>query len=189
MSADEIDSIYKSVYTLALKAGDILLEGFKSDKNYSLKSAFYDVVTKYDTTIETFLISEIGKLYPTHKFIGEESAENVQTKLTNDPTWIIDPIDGTSNFIKGMPHCCVSIGLSINKKIVIGIVNNSVTSTIYSAIVGKGAFKNDVKISGSSVQKVPDNYILFFFIIKLSLHSRLAMLVLGTRYLYYMFRA
>lgn len=154
MSSDEIESIYKNVYPLAVKAGEILLEGFNSDKDYSMKSAFYDVVTKYDTRIEDFLFSEIGKLYPSHKFIGEESAETVATKLTDDPTWIIDPIDGTSNFIKGMPHCCVSIGLSINKKIVIGIVNNSVTSTMYTAIIGKGAFKNDVKISGSSVQKV-----------------------------------
>lgn len=164
MSSDEIDRIYKSVYPLALKAGEILLEGFKSEKDYSMKSAFYDVVTKYDTNIENFLFSEIGKLYPNHKFIGEESAEKVVTQLTNEPTWIIDPIDGTSNFIKGMPHCCVSIGLSINKKIVIGIVNNSVTSTLYSAIVGKGAFKNDVKLSGSNIQKVvPDNYLILIY--------------------------
>lgn len=154
MSSDEIDRIYKSVYPLALKAGEILLEGFKSEKDYSLKSAFYDVVTKYDKYIEDFLFSEIGKLYPHHKFIGEESAENVAIKLTDEPTWIIDPIDGTSNFIKGMPHCCVSIALSINTKIVIGFVNNSVTSTIYSAVFGKGAFRNDIKISGSTVEKV-----------------------------------
>lgn len=165
MSSEEIDSIYKSVYPLAVKAGAILLEGFKSEKDYSMKSAFYDVVTKYDTNIENFLFAEIGKLYPNHKFIGEESAENVVTKLTNEPTWIIDPIDGTSNFIKGMPHCCVAIGLSINKKIVIGIVNNSVTSTLYSAIVGKGAFKNDVKISGSSIQKVPNDCFSLIYIL------------------------
>lgn len=158
MSAVQLSSIYKNVYPLAVKAGEILLQGFQSKKDFSLKSAFYDVVTKYDTDIEQFLFTEIGKLYPDHKFIGEETAEKVQTILTNEPTWIIDPIDGTSNFIKGMPHCCVSMGLSINKKIVIGIVNNSVASTIYTAIAGEGAFKNDVKITGSSVQKVPDNY-------------------------------
>lgn len=172
MSSEGIDSIYKSVYPLAVKAGEILLEGFKSEKDYSLKSAFYDVVTKYDTNIENFLFSEIGKLYPSHKFIGEESAENVPSKLTNEPTWIIDPIDGTSNFIKGMPHCCVSIGLSINKKIVIGIVNNSVTSTMYSAIFGRGAFKNEAKITGSSVQKVRINYIMLVYFVSICLFTQ-----------------
>lgn len=154
MSSDEIQNIYTKVYPLVVKAGEILLDGFNTELNFTLKKEFYDVVTKYDTEIENFLISEIRKLYPDHKFIGEESAENVKAILTDEPTWIIDPIDGTSNFLKKMPHCCVSIGLSINKKIVIGFVNNSVTSTLYSAVIGKGAFKNLTKISGSTIEKV-----------------------------------
>lgn len=86
------------------------------------------------------------------RFIGEESTGKELPELTDDPTWIIDPIDGTTNFIHGFPHTCVVIGLSIKKEMVIGIVYNPVLEQLFTARKGRGAFLNNKPIKVSNVQ-------------------------------------
>ncbi|XP_017478296.1 PREDICTED: inositol monophosphatase 1 isoform X1 [Rhagoletis zephyria] len=153
-----IDELYDFMYPLALSAGEILLEGYEAaGKQVNIKTAFYDVVTEYDNKIEEFLIEQILARYPDHKFIGEEdTAKNnhVTKELTDAPTWIIDPIDGTSNFIKQIPHVCISIGLAVNKQIVLGIINNPVQKKIYTTKLGGGAFCNGKRIQVSSVDNM-----------------------------------
>lgn len=156
----EIDKFLSFIYPLAVKAGELLLEGYNSNrKNVDIKTDFYDVVTQYDDKIEKYLINEIAASYPKHKFIGEEETakKNLISELTNDPTWIIDPIDGTSNFIKQIPHTCVSIGLVINKEIVLGVVNNPITKNIYTAKLRDGAYRNGERIYVSDCKKVNTN--------------------------------
>lgn len=156
----EIEELYNFIYPLAIKSGEILLEGYeREEKNIDIKGAFYDVVTDYDNKIEEFLMSEILAKYPHHKFIGEEDTaknNNVSKELTDAPTWIIDPIDGTSNFIKQIPHVCVSIGLSINKQIVLGIVNNPAQKKLYTTKLGQGAFCNGKPIHVSNCERLKD---------------------------------
>lgn len=86
------------------------------------------------------------------RFIGEESTGKELPELTDDPTWIIDPIDGTTNFIHGLPLTCVVIGLAINKEMVIGIVYNPVLEQLFTARKGRGAFLNNKPIKVSNVQ-------------------------------------
>ncbi|XP_023303038.2 inositol monophosphatase 2 [Lucilia cuprina] len=159
-SKELIDELYDFIYPLALKAGEILMEGYNlNTKKVDIKTDFYDVVTDYDNRIEDFLWSEILKKYPEHKFIGEEDTaknNNITKELTNAPTWIIDPIDGTSNFIAQIPHTCVSIGLSINKEIVLGVVNVAPQNKIYTTKLGQGAFCNGQRISVSKCEKMND---------------------------------
>lgn len=170
-SQSEINEYFEAIYPLAMKAGDLLKEGYQiAGKRVNIKVDFYDVVTEYDNKIEEFLMEEIGKIYPNHKFIGEEDTaknNNVTKELTNAPTWIIDPIDGTSNFIKQIPHTCVSIGLSVNKQIVLGIVNNPIQCKIYTAKLNQGAFCNGQPIRVSNVETVGclfSSFQLHFFI-------------------------
>lgn len=157
-SQELITELYDFIYPLTLRAGEIFMEGYnKASKCIDIKSDFYDVVTDYDNRIEEFLWSEILKTYPQHKFIGEEDTaknDNVCKELTDAPTWIIDPIDGTSNFIKQIPHTCISIGLAINKQIVLGIVNTPAQNKIYTAKLGQGAFCNGEPIHVSDCEKV-----------------------------------
>ncbi|XP_055854656.1 uncharacterized protein LOC129918252 [Episyrphus balteatus] len=159
----EVDKLFSFIKPLAIKAGEMLLEGYNSKKNVEIKSDFYDVVTEYDNKIENYLMQQILASYPHHKFVAEEesSKNNATAPLTDAPTWIIDPIDGTSNFIKMLPHTCVSIGLAINKEIVLGIVNNPVLNNLYWAVKGKGAFRNGEKISVSDCQQVKDANIAY----------------------------
>lgn len=83
-----------------------------------------------------------------NRFIGEETV--VDTKetqvLTDKPTWIIDPIDGTVNYINRNPNTCISVALVICKELVIGIIYNPIVSELYTAIKGQGAFLNDKPI-------------------------------------------
>lgn len=85
------------------------------------------------------------------RFIGEETTSSgVKVELTDDPTWIIDPVDGTLNFVHGYPNVCVSIGLAIQKKIVLGIIYVPVHNLLFTAIRGKGACLNDKPIHVSN---------------------------------------
>ncbi|BFF97337.1 inositol monophosphatase 2 [Drosophila madeirensis] len=158
--SDVVEELYNFIYPLAVQAGEILMEGYeRTSKNVSIKGDFYDVVTDYDNKIEDFLMEQILARYPDHKFIGEEETaknNNVSKELTDAPTWIIDPIDGTSNFIKQIPHVCVSIGLSINKRIVLGVINNPAQKKIFTAKLGQGAFCNGKPIRVSSCESIKD---------------------------------
>ena len=118
---------------------------YEETKQFECKSNEIDWVTETDKAVESYLIGSIKKEFPTHKFIGEESNET-HNGLTNEPTWIIDPIDGTTNFIHGMPMCATSVALAINKKVVIGIVYNALQEELFTAIRGRGSYMNGKKI-------------------------------------------
>lgn len=86
------------------------------------------------------------------RFIAEESTGKDLPELTDAPTWIIDPIDGTVNFIHGFPHTCVVIGLAVKKEMVLGIVYNPILEQLFTARKGRGAFLNGKPIQVSKVQ-------------------------------------
>ncbi|KAI7902500.1 inositol monophosphatase [Cokeromyces recurvatus] len=105
-----------------------------------------DLVTETDKAVEEFIKERLYKTYPEHKFIGEETfASGAKTEFTNDPTWIVDPIDGTTNFIHGYPFVAVSIGLTLNKIPTIGVVFNPLLNELYSAARGQGAYLNQTQ--------------------------------------------
>lgn len=149
---EELQQYYDVALDLVMKCGPIMREGYeKADTNFEVKSAFYDLVTVYDKQIEDILISGLQKKFPQSKVIGEEeSAANKRlSELTDAPTWIIDPIDGTTNFINRIPHCCISVGLAINKELVVGVVYNPIANEMYSAFKGHGAYLNGKPIQVS----------------------------------------
>ncbi|XP_060525683.1 uncharacterized protein LOC132701611 [Cylas formicarius] len=148
MCEEKVDAYMDYVLPLVLESGKALLE-IKEDINVeSKKVGVWDVVTIYDRKIENVLIRNLKNKYPTHKFIGEEESSKKKeiSKLTDCPTWIIDPIDGTANFFKRMPISCISVGLTINKEQVMGIAYNPYMDELFTAIKGKGAYLNGQRI-------------------------------------------
>lgn len=104
-------------------------------------------------------IRDKGKFYAKNicvRFIAEESTGKDLPELTDDPTWIIDPIDGTTNFIHRFPHTCVVIGLAIKKEMVIGIVYNPILEELFTARRGHGALLNGKPIRVSEIQGKDD---------------------------------
>jgi fructose-1,6-bisphosphatase/inositol monophosphatase family enzyme len=106
-----------------------------------------DFCTKIDIENERFIINKIQKEFPTHMIIGEETTgTGTIPTLTDTPTWIIDPIDGTTNFASGLPLTCVSIGLCVNRKPVLGVVFAPMTDELYLSVAGHGAYRNGIPI-------------------------------------------
>ncbi|KAL2253334.1 UNVERIFIED_CONTAM: Inositol monophosphatase 3 [Sesamum indicum] len=110
-----------------------------------------DLVTETDKKCEEVIFDFLKLQYPDHKLIGEETAAACGTiELTDEPTWIVDPIDGTTNFVHGFPFVCVSIGLTIGRIPTVGVVYNPIMDELFTAIRGKGAFLNGKPIKVSS---------------------------------------
>lgn len=97
------------------------------------------------------IIGALKEKFPSHSFIGEETVSSGgKCNLTNTPTWIIDPIDGTTNFVHKYPMVAICIGLAINKEVVIGVVYNCIKDEMYTGRKGLGAFCNGVQLRCSS---------------------------------------
>uniref|UniRef100_A0A672GBY1 Inositol-1-monophosphatase n=1 Tax=Salarias fasciatus TaxID=181472 RepID=A0A672GBY1_SALFA len=129
--------------SLAKQASEAVLTAFNRQKEVKLKSSPADLVTETDQRVEKMLISAIRKRYPQHRFIGEESvAAGEPLELTDRPTWIIDPIDGTVNFVHRFPFVAISIAFTVNKQTEFGIVYSCVEDKLFHAQRGRGAFLN-----------------------------------------------
>ncbi|XP_056149119.1 inositol monophosphatase 1-like [Lampris incognitus] len=140
---------------IAKQVSQMVLDGFKQQKDVMLKSSPADLVTETDQKVEKILISAIRDKYPQHKFIGEESvAAGERLLLTSKPTWIIDPIDGTVNFVHRFPFVAISIAFAVNKQTEFGIVYSCVEDKLYCAQKGKGAFLNGVPIQASGQEDI-----------------------------------
>jgi fructose-1,6-bisphosphatase/inositol monophosphatase family enzyme len=134
--------------------------------NISCKSHETDFATAIDLKNENFIASEIKKHFPEHEIIGEESTgTGTIPPLTNKPTWIIDPIDGTTNFAAGLPLSCVSIGFCLEGKPFMGVVYAPMTQELYIAVKGLGAYRNGVpllKCTGEKASKSLSNSVVCF---------------------------
>ncbi len=111
-----------------------------------------DYVTEIDQQAEREIISIIRKAHPNHSILGEETGEIAG----NDYTWIIDPIDGTRNFIHGFPHFAVSIALMHKSRIEHGVIYDPVRQELFTATRGKGAQLNDHRIRVSKHTKLEE---------------------------------
>lgn len=127
------------------EAGELLKEGYFSNKEITFK-AKKDLVTSYDINIENFLKENIAKAFPSFNIIAEES-DNSHIQFGD--SIIIDPIDGTTNFVNQIPHVCISVGVYQEQKPYMGVVYNPILEELYTAVVNEGAYLNDEKIEVS----------------------------------------
>lgn len=127
------------------EAGEILKDGYFSKKEVTFK-ATKDLVTKYDVAVENFLKKRFQEEFSDFNVIAEESDN---TNLVFRNSIIVDPIDGTTNFVNKVPHTCISVGVYKDKKPYIGIVYNPILDELYTATVGEGAYLNGEKINVS----------------------------------------
>lgn len=110
-----------------------------------------DVVTDTDLKINAFLISEINGAFPEHHIYSEEGATS--DAETGPYTWVLDPIDGSANFARGIPHFAICVGLLKNGVPVVGAVYNPITAELFSFEEGRGAFLNGNAIQTSAISE------------------------------------
>lgn len=124
----------------AREAGDIQMRHFRSGNlDVKVKYNDYDVVTVADKESEKHIISRIREYYPGHDILSEESGEE---GLESDWRWVIDPLDGTTNYSQGLPVFSVSIALEYKGEPVAGVVFAPYLNELFSAVKGGGAFLN-----------------------------------------------
>ncbi len=135
----------KTAISAARLAGDIIIEnlGHLSTADIQTKQAF-DFVTKVDRWSEAVIMQTIRERFPSHRFLTEET---LKQEDTGDYRWIIDPLDGTTNYIHSYPMFSVSIALEYESEMVIGVVFDPLRDELFYAVRGKGAFLNNRQIS------------------------------------------
>ena len=109
----------------------------------------HDYLTETDAAVEQLIRKEIAAAFPGDGFLGEESAGDTTTAFGRD-VWVVDPIDGTSNFARGVPHFCTSIAFVRDQQIEIGVIYEPILDELYVARRGAGATRNaqPIKVSG-----------------------------------------
>jgi len=136
----------------ARDAGRLLAERFGRSLQISNKSEL-DLVTESDFASEHLIIDRIKTYHPRHAILAEESgaSEPADRDTQSDWRWIIDPLDGTTNYAHGYPCFCVSIGLEYKGRIELGVVYDPVREEMFTAARGEGAALNDKRISVSPI--------------------------------------
>lgn len=136
----------KNVINIAHEAGEIIREGFGKQFSIEFKTNESNLVTEIDKRSEEAIIAYIKKEFPSHGILSEESGGE---SLNSEYLWVIDPIDGTTNFAHGLPLFSVSIGLQKNGSTICGVVYDVMRDVTYAAELGGGAYANSKPLAVS----------------------------------------
>jgi len=142
-----VDKYLKEAEGIAKKAGKMLRENINTSAEIFFKGAV-DLVTDFDNRAQRMIFDHLSACFPDHDFIGEEG---LSKNRGEEFRWIIDPLDGTTNYAHGFPIFCVSIALEWKEEIVLGVVCDPMRREMFSAVKEEGAFLNGKKIQVSSI--------------------------------------
>ena len=150
ITSGEFKKLCSFAQLTAVKAGELLIKMSKNRHKISYKGRV-NLVTEADLASEEFITETIKKKYPLHSILAEEEAA---IENESEFRWIIDPLDGTTNYAHDFPFWCVSIALEFNGQIVVGAIHDPLRKEMFSAVKGGGAYLNKKKISVSTQQSL-----------------------------------
>ena len=145
MTPDKINDRLAIAVNLAREAGQLVMTHRRKTGQAGLKvkqKSAQDFVTDMDHRSEHIIRTGLAKAFPSDGFLGEESEGTIR----ENATWVVDAIDGTTNFVRGFDHWGVSIALVVQNKVVAGVVYNPPSNTVYSAVLNQGAFANQTPL-------------------------------------------
>ena len=146
-SGDPLAAFLEGAVDAARAAGAVIQEGARNRGNLNIeRKTANDFVSEIDKRAERVIIDTLSERFPGHGFNAEESGESGSSRYT----WLIDPLDGTTNFLHGIPYYCVSIALRIDDAVVAGVVFDPTSGRQFTATRGNGAFLdgNPIRVSG-----------------------------------------
>ena len=142
----------------AIEAGGLILSYYKAD--YEIKDkGYHNPVTTADHAADARLKDMLTGSYPDYGWLSEETVDS-KKRLNKDRVWVVDPLDGTKEFIEGVPHFVVSVALVENGEPILGVLYNPVTTETFTAVKGQGAMLDGEKIKCSEKEK-PDEMVIF----------------------------
>lgn len=142
------------------KAGKHLLDNFHKTKVVSYKGEKSNLVTDIDKHTEKLISTEIRKEFPNHDIICEEGTEFFSGSKYK---WHVDPLDGTVNYVHGLPLFSTTVGLEADGQVICGAVYNPSTSELYYAALGKGSYKNNEKLQVSKEKNLESSFLVTGF--------------------------
>jgi len=154
-------TMLEEIQGIARQAGKIMTGAEDIADKVTAKEGYANYVTEYDKKVQEFVFSKLQKLIPeAHFFAEEENASEYKEEYRHGFTFVVDPIDGTTNFIMGYRPSVVSIGLLKDGQPYLGVIYNPYSDELFSAEKGKGAFCNGKKIH-SSESSLKDSIVVF----------------------------
>lgn len=141
---------FDQLHDVMVRSGQLVMQHFRGDYTVFEKQGS-SLVTSVDLENEKFLKLELAKIVPAAGFLAEESG---LSGITSDLMWVIDPIDGTKNFIKGIPHFCIMVALTYKDEPIVAVIYQPVTKELYYAEKGKGLWfdGNQIKFADRSIK-------------------------------------
>lgn len=152
----DINLVKRVGIAAANKGGEVLKANFSKIPKIKKKGVI-DLLTESDTESEKIIIETIKSVFPSHTILAEESGLE---KGDAECLWIIDPLDGTTNFAHHLPIFAVSIAFAFNGNIITGIVLNPATGELYTAAEGEGAYLNGIPIHVSTTEKLSESLLV-----------------------------
>lgn len=144
--------ILKTCEKAARLGGSILLEMQKSIK--PREKAPRDLVTEADLASQKAIQACLTTAYPEFQFLGEEETEPSERRDPQGYCWVVDPLDGTTNYVHGLDNYCVSIALEHENRPVMGVVYDPIRKELFTAIEGEGAFRNGCPLATSVITEL-----------------------------------
>ncbi|MBN2746883.1 MAG: inositol monophosphatase [Bacteroidales bacterium] len=152
-----LESINSSVIQVCREAGEFIQSQRQQFEKSKIETkGLHDYVSYVDKTSEKMIVEKLKHCIPNAGFIAEEGTSN---HISEDYNWIIDPLDGTTNFIHGLAPYCISIGLSYRNQMILGVIFEPNLNEMFTAIRGKGAYLNGKPIYVSDTPDL-DNSLL-----------------------------
>jgi len=148
------------IIEISKRAGSIIKEGFGTTFKIEYKTNESNLVTEIDKASEELIINFIKEKYPSHSILAEEGGD---LRKNSEYLWVVDPLDGTTNFAHGLPIFSVSIGVQKNGETIAGVVYDVMRDLVFSAEKGSGAFTNSEQIKVSIVNKLEHSLLVTGF--------------------------
>jgi myo-inositol-1(or 4)-monophosphatase len=156
MAADNL-TVYREAACEAARRGGAVLEDWRSRFQVREKGRF-DLVTDADLASQQTIFSYLRECFPDHAFVGEEEgASKSRPAADAPPTWICDPLDGTTNYVHDCPLYCVSIGLQVAGELVVGVVFDPRQNELFAAAKGQGAWLGSRRLSTSDTNRLEES--------------------------------
>lgn len=147
-----LQAIHDELIQVAYEAGKMMLAANPANIDTGTKLNSVDIVTEVDKGVEKMVSTRLSAAFPSISFMGEETYKPGM-RIGPEPTFVVDPIDGTTNFIHSFPDACISLGLAIERKATVGVIYNPWQDLLYTAIKGQGAYMTRVR--GTAPQRLP----------------------------------
>ena len=140
-------------------AGSIMRSSFEGAFSFHEKSSFKELVSDVDLRCQETVVGHVLEAFPDHAILGEESEEHFDWRSCEGTVWLIDPIDGTTNFVNGIPFCCVSVAAARDGKVIAGAILDPFRDELFTAVRTDGARLNGQPMHVSKCKNLADGVV------------------------------